>query len=153
MTTLKAVGSGRSIDPRSTGETTVLLFHSSDTAEAAQDVNKAVRADPKYQDSAAVLVASVVDLSSVPRLVRKVAERAIRGAYDKAAKALPAGVSPEQYIVILPDWDGSVTKSFGLSNTGKTAALVVLNPQGTVIGSYQGADPKSAVMEFLAQAN
>ena len=51
--------------------------------------------------------------------------------------------------MILPDWDGSLTKALGLKDTGKTAGLAVLDTQGNVIGTYQGNEPESHALELL----
>jgi hypothetical protein len=56
-------------------------------------------------------------------------------------------------IVILPDWDASVTKGFGMGDTSKVMGLAVLNAQGGVIGTYQGAEPESHALNLLKQAS
>ena len=34
---------------------------------------------------------------------------------------LPAGLSPVDYVVIFPDWNGSVTRELGIANVGDAA--------------------------------
>ena len=55
----------------------------------------------------------------------------------------------QEYIIILPDWDGSATGSMGLKGTGKTAGLAVLDGQGNIVVVYQGSEPEAQVLEFL----
>ena len=98
----------------------------------AQPVVARLRKD--YPLAAEVLMTSVVDLHIVPRLVRGVAEAAMRMAYDKAVERFPhefkppqpeATVDPADYIIILPDWDAAVTRDFGVRNPSRTPALAV----------------------------
>jgi hypothetical protein len=52
-------------------------------------------------------------------------------------------------VLILPDWDNKVTKSFGFDDTSKTFGLAVLDGNGSVIGTYQGSEPESHALEML----
>ncbi|MEI6291549.1 MAG: hypothetical protein WCP19_14055, partial [Chloroflexota bacterium] len=67
-------------------------------------------------------------------------------------KGLPAGEDPKHFVVILPDWDGSITKALNLRDTGKTAAAAVLNSDSSLVGTYQGSDPVSNVLALLKKA-
>lgn len=77
---LTAAGSGRRIALDGIGVPAVLIFHTQETAAAASAVNLTVR--EKYPLASSVLVASMVDLRSVPRLFRSIAEGARRKAYQ-----------------------------------------------------------------------
>ncbi|MCX6066648.1 MAG: NAD(P)/FAD-dependent oxidoreductase [Chloroflexi bacterium] len=147
--TLKATGSERELTLNAIGTPAVLLFHTAETAEDAERINQAIRAVPEYQPSAAVTIANVVDLHSVPKLFRGFAEKSMRESYEKAGKSLPPGEKPQDYVIILPDWDGSVTKGIGLADTSKTVGLAVLDAQGVLIGTYQGTEPESHALEML----
>jgi hypothetical protein len=65
----------------------------------------------------------------------------MRESYDKASKSIPQGQDPQDCIIILPDWDGKVTKGFGLGDMSKVVGLAVLDKQGGVVGTYQGNEP------------
>ena len=147
--TLKAIGSGREVTLNAIGKPAVLLFHTADTAEDAQRINQAVRAVQEFQLCESVSIANVVDLHSVPKLFRSFAEKSMRESYNKASDSLPQGENPQDYVIILPDWDGSITKSFNLGDTSKTVGLAVLNVQGSVVGTYQGSESEMKVIEFL----
>jgi prolycopene isomerase len=147
--TLKAAGSGREVTLTDIGKPAVLLFHTADTAEDAERINQAVRGVKEYQPSESVTIANVVDLHSVPKLFRSFAEKSMRDSYTKAGSGLPQGEKPQDYVIILPDWDGSVTKGFGLSDTSKTVGLAVLDGNGGVVGTYQGSEPESHALELL----
>ncbi len=147
--TLKAAGSGREILLDKIGKPTVLIFHTQETSDAAAQINQAIRAESQYADCESMLIANIVDLHSVPKPFRWVAEKAMKESYDKSAASLPQGVAPQDYILILPDWDGKTTKAFGLKNVNKTAAFVALDKCGNVAGIYQGPDLAANAMELL----
>ncbi|HIP73360.1 MAG TPA: NAD(P)/FAD-dependent oxidoreductase [Anaerolineae bacterium] len=142
--TLTAVQSNREINLKSLGQTAVLVFHTQDTRDAAKAVNLAVRS--QYPLAADVLIASVLDLSGVPRMFRKIAESAMNKAYQKMADSLPAGFEPAEYLLMLPDWDGAATRAFGLSGVDKQAAVVVLAANGDIAGVSQESDLGGAVV-------
>lgn len=148
--TLKAAGSGREISLNKIGKHAVLIFHAQETADAAAQINEAIRAQSNYASCDSVLIANVVDLHAVPKLFRGFAEKAMKESYDKAAAVLAErGLAPRDYAIILPDWDGSVTKTFGLKGANKTAGLAVLDANGKLIGTYQGSEPESNALALL----
>ena len=136
--TLTAIGSGRKIDLRNTGILTLLVCHGRDSADEATEVHTAVR--ERYPLASTLMTASLVNLRIVPRMFRGVAEGAIRKAYQEAVDRLEQGQKPEDYIVILLDWDASVTNSLGLYHTASTAGVAVLDGEGSLLETYQGAD-------------
>lgn len=149
--TLKASGSGREIALNAIGTPAVLLFHTQETADDAAKVNAALRVLPAYDTPDKLFIANVVDLHSVPKLFRGFAESAMKDSYKQASASLPAGADPKDYILILPDWDGSLSHGFGLGDTSKTAGIVVLDSTGSLIGTYQGAGPESHALELLSK--
>lgn len=52
-------------------------------------------------------------------------------------------------MIILPDWAGRVSRSYAVRNTGRAAAIVVVNEDSNVALSYQGERPVEAVLEAL----
>jgi cytochrome oxidase Cu insertion factor (SCO1/SenC/PrrC family) len=95
------------------------------------------------------MIANVVDLHSVPKLFRSFAEKSMRESYNKTAATLPAGVNPAENVLILPDWDGNVTKTLGLKDTGNSVGIAVLDAHGNIVGTYQGNDPKTQALALL----
>ncbi len=63
-------------------------------------------------------------------------------AYDRATDELPPGVDPSEYVIILPDWGGRVSRAYGVGNTGRAAAIVVVDEDSNVADSYQGGTPR-----------
>ncbi len=147
--TIKAAGSGREVALGVLGKPTVLLFHTQETADQAGAVNRALREVNAYQDAAALMIANVVDLHAVPKLFRNFAERAMRGSYEETAAGLPTGIDPAEYVLILPDWDGGVTKAVGLKDVNEKAGVAVIDKDGNLTGTYQGEDAVERVLEML----
>ena len=148
--TLTAIGSNRKITLPKTGRATLLIFHGRETAEAARVVNDAVRR--RQPDAAQLLVASVVDLHIVPRLMRGLAERMIRQGYQDGSKELPENMPAPEYLIILPDWDGLLTKAAGMRDTEKSAGLALLDHEGVLLGTQQGGDLAQAALTLLDKA-
>ena len=145
---LLAAGSARRVSLRAeVGRRVVLVFHLQGTSPTAREINRAVRAS--HPDPEEVLVASVIDLSIVPPVYWMSVSLILNQAYDRAAEELPPGVDSSEYVVILPDWNGRVSRAYGARNTGRAAAIVVVDEDSTVAASYQGERPVEAVIEAL----
>lgn len=129
------------------GRRVVLVFHLQGTAPTARAMNRAVRT--RFPDPEGVFMASVIDLSMVPSLYWMTVGLVLGSAYEQAARELPSDVDPADYLVILPDWGGRVSRDYGVRNTGRAAAIVVLDGDSNVTLSYQGERPVEAVLEAL----
>jgi hypothetical protein len=145
--TLTAIGSGRKIDLRHTGTLTLLVCHGQESADEATQVHTAVR--EKYPLASTLMTASLVNLKIVPRMFRGIAESAIRKAYNDNAGKLIKGQDAKEYIVVLPDWDGSVTAALGLRNTASNAGVAILDGAGSLLERYQGSDLASMAISLL----
>lgn len=147
---LTAVSSARVITPAALrGVPSLLLFHNHLTLSAVRAVQEAVRTE--YQRADAPFLASVVDLGSVPRLARPMAQAAMTTGFSQARALLPPGAAPADYIVILPDWDGRVTRAFGVGDVGRHAALVFIDDQGVIRDVFQEADLGPAAVRILQE--
>jgi hypothetical protein len=58
-----------------------------------------------------VLVASVIDLSIVPPVYWISVSLILNQAYDRATDELPPDADPSEYVIILPDWNGRVSRA------------------------------------------
>jgi all-trans-retinol 13,14-reductase len=148
---IKASGSGREVTLNAIGKRSVLIFHTADTSEDAERINQAIRAVDGYQPCESVTIANIVDLRSVPKLFRSFAEKSMRDSYNNASKSIPQGQNPQDYVIILPDWDGKATQGFGLGDTSKVVGLAVLDEQGRVVGTYQGDEPELHALKLLSK--
>lgn len=50
--------------------------------------------------------------------------------------------------MILPDWGGRITRAFGLRDTGRVAAVAVVDGEGRAAGVRQGGDPAETALGF-----
>ena len=147
---LIAAGSGRRVRLRElAGRKVVLVFHLQGTAPTARAMNRAVR--ERFPDPEEVFIASVIDLSIVPQLYWMTVGLVLNSAYEQAARELPPDVDPAEYLVILPDWGGRVSSDYGVRNTGRAAAIVVVDEDSNVTLSYQGERPVEAVLGALRE--
>ena len=152
-TTLKAAGSGREIALNAIGKPAMLLFHTQETAEQAAKVNATVRNVEQFTKAENLFVANVVDLHAVPKLFRNFAERAMKTSYADATATLPADLIPEDYVIILPDWDGSVTKAAGLENVNEQVGVVLLDEAGNIQGVFRGDAAVGQALQLLEKMN
>ena len=130
--TLQAVVSERNVPLAAPEMLTVLIFHGEDTADAASEVNFAIR--QAFPSASRVLIASVVDLGFVPKMFHGLARDAMRSAFQKESNTyLPEGYDASDYIVILPDWNGDVTEAFGFEDVDETLGVVVIEERGRVL--------------------
>ncbi|MGB3635836.1 MAG: hypothetical protein WA982_17500 [Rubrobacteraceae bacterium] len=147
---LLASGSGRRVTLRGNdGRPVVLIFHLQGTAPTAREINRAVR--ERYPNPEEVLVASVIDLSIVPPVYWMTVGLVLNQAYEQAAAELPTDTDPAEYVVILPDWGGRVSRSYGVRRTNRAAAIVIIDRDSYIAGFYQGERPVEAVLEVLEQ--
>lgn len=147
--TLTAIGSGREIQVRRTGVPIVLIYHSRNTAEVAREINNEIR--DKYPKASEVLIASIVDMHFIPRLMRGVTEKMIAGEYEKATAELEEGQDPQDFIIILVDWNGKMTSGAGFDNTNDQPGLIVLDAEGDLLDIYQGDEPVQKALQLVDQ--
>ena len=144
--TLKAVGSGRIIDVTSLDRPAVLICFAEATQHGADAVEAAVRA--RYA-ATQVLVGHVIDLHTVPRLFRGMAEGILKSEHAKAVAELPPGETADDYVVILPDWNGAFISALALDDVSKRLAVAVFTKEGTLIGTAQEEDVPAATLRLL----
>jgi prolycopene isomerase len=148
--TLTAVESGRSVSLGRVGLPSVFVFHGQDSAGTARSVVESVRSHYPHADE--VMVANIVDLRGVPRMFRKVANRAMRSSFKDAAAALPDSLDPAEFVVILPDWNGAVTMQMEFDDVNQVPGIAVFDASGVLVGTQQGPDPAEAALTLLESA-
>ena len=84
----------------------VLIFHLQGSAPTAREINRADRAH--YPED--VLVASIIDFSIVPLFYWMSVGPTLNQAYEKAAQEWPRDADLVEYVVILPDWRGLLSR-------------------------------------------
>jgi hypothetical protein len=129
------------------GRKTVLVFHLQGTAPTAREINHAVR--ERFPSPDDVLVTSVVDLSIVPPVYWLSVSLVLNTAYATATAELPPNADPADYVVILPDWNGRVSREYGARDTGRAAVVVVVDEDSNVAVAYRGEHPVETVLKAL----
>jgi hypothetical protein len=145
---LTAAGSGREVNLTQIGVPTILIFHGQDTADAALEVNKAVR--KRFPTAADVFVASVIDLRSFPSMFRSMVTPALEKAYFNAAGKVPAEADPADLVVLLPDWDGSVHDTVEVRDSTDQAAVLVADDLGRIVGRDQSDNLAETALAALS---
>ncbi len=148
--TFTAIESKRKFDLANVDRKTVLIMVSQESAGTIDPVITEIR--DEYDVIAEVQIANVVDLRKFPRVVRKVAETLMSHRYKESAKNIKPGRNPEEWIIILPDWDGKLMKALGIADVSQELAVAVIAPGGRLLGVHQGPGAAAAAMEMLAGA-
>lgn len=144
---LTAVVSKRTISPQDTPNKLLLLFHGYEAATLAGSVIAGVR--EVYPDPQRLVIASVADLRVVPRLLKGMAEKIMGDAYQQAAQQVPQGEDAADHVVILPDWQGAVFEAYGVPRSNGQVALVLVNEESLIGGSYIGDAPLAGALSLL----
>ncbi len=71
----------------------------------------------------------------------------------KPVRNSPRDELHREYLLLLPDWDGKLTKSFGIQNSDHTAGVAVLDSAGKIVGIYQGKNLAAESMALLAKVS
>lgn len=143
---LDAAVSGKTVT-QANGRKTVLVFHGNKTQQVPKEVGKAVRgAHPDHDE---VLVANVVNLKAYSGLFKKAAEAMLKQTYNRMAEKVDPA---EEYVVLCPDWTNEVGRSFGVADSDKAPAVVVLDGNGKVLASAEGDGLADAAVAGLASA-
>jgi hypothetical protein len=75
-------------------------------------------------------------------------------AYDEkgareVAREEPSGVDPAEYVLILQDWGGLISRRFGVRGDGREATVVIIDENSDIVGFYQGGGPMEDVLRML----
>lgn len=134
---LEAVASGRRFTLSDYRDRTVLLiFVSAYEARSTRDVVIPVR--QQFPDFDRLPIAIVINLRSVPKLLRGTVTRFMSAAYQEAAADIPSEYDPADHLILLPDWTGTVTRTFSIDHSVATLHLVVIDPDHKIGGTFYG---------------
>ena len=128
---------------------TVVICLAQETEKDAATVEDAVR--ERFANASDVLIVDVIDLRTVPGMFHKMAEGILASEHKKAVEALADGLEPADHVIMLPDWDGAVAKSFNLPEPSKQVGGAVLSADGDVMGTWVGTNADN-VMTLLDYA-
>lgn len=131
------------------GTPVLLVFLTESTQKQVREISDAVR--DKYPELSQVIVANIVDLRFVPSLTRRMAEGIMNNAVKNAIKEIPKRYDPAEYLLLLPDWSARVSKGYQVEDVDKNVALIMIDADGIIQGSYQGDHPAEGALELIAK--
>jgi hypothetical protein len=126
----------------------VLIFHSRDNRDAARAVVQSIR--NVYDHASLVATVNVVDLSMFPKLLRPMVNSDLNKAFDAEVANLRGDRDPESHVVILADYDGSLTRAWGVADAATIVSAVVLDGEWRVHARAAGVGVEDAVLSALA---
>jgi hypothetical protein len=103
-----------------------------------------------YPDAAQVLVCNIADVRSIPKLLKPVVQQLMKSSYNHAVENLQPGRTPEDHVLILPDWDNELLGPLGIDDVTKNVAVVVLAPDGRVVLRHQGEGAVPSALDALS---
>lgn len=145
---LKAIGHGRVVDLARLGVPAVLLFVGRGTSDQAAPLSREIR--ERHATAAEVTLCNIADVRGIPRLMRKPVEMLMKSSYADAVGNLEPGRAPEEYVIILPDWDGVVYEAAGVTDVSTELGVAVVAADGRIAGVHQGPGAAERVLELLA---
>lgn len=132
----------------------VLVFAGKSASEQAKGISKTVAQEMK----GSVNLISILRLAGVPKMARPLAKRDLKKVYEQASgeavadrQARGALVGdPARLVVMLCDWDGSVSQAYGITGADDEAVAVVVDQAGTIQTVVRGADAGRQVVAHFA---
>jgi len=127
--------------------------------ESAPQLRQGIRTIRASHDPDELPVIGISDLQGAPRAARIIVKGQLKKAYeeavkDQAATQQAAGkqprADPSKDVVMLMDWSGEVVGAFGLSGVDKEAVGVVVDGDGTILGSGSGEQLGGQVLAVLS---
>ena len=137
------------------GRPTVLIVTGRDSTDQARQITRTLRG--RYGLDA-LPIASILDLSGIPKMMQGMAKGRIEGGYKDAVRDATAMMQqmgqqvpadPSQMVVMLPDWDGAVTASYGLKGVDKQAVAVAIDGNGYIRGYGTGAQGGEQILALF----
>lgn len=137
------------------GQRVVVTFGGRDSAD---QIEKGIDTIRDTYDPGELTIIGVSDLRAAPRPARIIVKNQIKKAYEGAVKAMnaqlqaagkPERQDPSKDVIMLLDWSGGVTDSFGVSDADKEAAAVAVDPEGKIIGSGTGDQLAEQILAVL----
>jgi hypothetical protein len=147
----KAIGHGREINLAQLGKPAVLIFVARETSAQAKPISREIRGH--FPSAADLVICNVADVRGIPKLVRKPVELLMKSSYKDAVEDLEPGRAPEDYVLILPDWDGEAFAALDIEDVKEHVAVVVVDAAGEKQGVFRDADGAVAALRQIAASH
>jgi hypothetical protein len=119
------------------GVPAALVFVARETSSQANPLITEIR--DEFPDARKVMICNVADVRGIPKLVRKPVEMLMKSSYNDAVANLQEGRTAEDYVLILPDWEGDAFTALEVEDVKETVTVVVLDAKGEKVGAYKDA--------------
>lgn len=130
------------------GRPVAVLFHGRENQDEARGVIQVIR--NKWPWAHTLVTVNLVDVSMFPRVMRKLVNYDLTQAYSTEEANLPGQYDAESHIVIVPDYDGKITKAWGIADAAAVVSAAVVDSAGRIRARARGAAVESVVMRTLA---
>jgi len=126
------------------GKPVVVVFSGRDSTDQARQISRTIRS--RYNGEGLPII-SILDLSGIPKMMHGLAKGRIQSGYQEVVRDATAMIQqqgkqmpadPSRIIIMLPDWDGAVTASYGLKDVDKQAVAVAVDGEGNIRGYGSG---------------
>jgi cytochrome oxidase Cu insertion factor (SCO1/SenC/PrrC family) len=124
---------------------------------SADQMSAAIEGLRRHYDPQQLPIFSITDMSGMPRAARPMVKRKLKGIYKEnveettaqlQAAGKPVAPGPE-LVIMLPDWQGTVASSFGLTDVDKEAAMVLIDAEGNMRGYGRGNQAAEQIMALF----
>jgi hypothetical protein len=145
--TYKAIGHGREVNLASLGVPAVLIFVARETSSQARPIAQAIREHFPTIDQ--LVICNVADVRGIPKLVRKPVEMLMKSSYKDAVDNLEPGRAPEDYVLILPDWDSDAFTALEVDDVKQHVSVIVVDSTGEKRGAFTDAESAVTALKQL----
>lgn len=138
------------------GKPVVVVFGGRDSTDQARQISRTLRG--RY-DAEALPIISILDLSGIPKMMHALAKGRIQSGYQEVVRDATAMIQqqgkqvptdPSRIIIMLPDWDGAVTASYGLKDVDKQAVAVAIDGGGNIRGYGSGLQGGEQILALFS---
>lgn len=138
------------------GRPVAVIFGGKDSSEQAKQMGLTLRS--RY-NAEQLPILSVLHLPGLPRLIHGLIKRQVEKDYQRAiidetamlrAAGRPVPDDPSEFVIMLPDWEGKMAASFGLSGINEQAVGVMVDGNGYIRGYGVGAQGGQQLLSLFA---
>jgi hypothetical protein len=128
--------------------------------ESVSQIENGISAIRKQYGPDEIPIVGISDLRAAPRPARIIVKNQIKKAFEGAVKAQnadleaagkPPSQDPAKDVIMLLDWSGEVTDSFGVTGAETEAAAVAIDGEGKVRGSGSGEQLGQEILAVLGE--
>jgi hypothetical protein len=125
---------------------------------SAQEMAQGIGELRRHYDHEQLPILAVAEMGGIPRPAQAIAKRKLKSGYKDAVKTASEGLQAagkpvppgSELVIMLPDWSGELASGFGIADVDREAAMVLVDPEGNVLGHGRGAAAAQQIRTLLA---